>query len=139
MTYLDNIKKNGRAANPFFCQMGIDVVQYQTGKAVLGMTVRPDMLNGVGWLQGGMLVALVDEAMALAIYPSLSEHEGIATISESTSFIKGVREGRILAQARVIRKGRRVAFVEGDVFLDDAKKTILSRTSAAFAITTVKE
>ncbi len=69
----------------------------------------------------------------------LGEHEGIATISESTSFIKGVREGRILAQARVIRKGRRVAFVEGDVCLDDAKKTILSRTSAAFAVTTMKE
>ena len=42
MTYLDNIKNNGRTANPFFCQMGIDVVQYETGKAVLGMTVRPD-------------------------------------------------------------------------------------------------
>jgi uncharacterized protein (TIGR00369 family) len=139
MTYLDNINNNGRTANPFFCQMGIDVVHYETGKAVLGMTVRPDMLNGVGWLQGGLLVALVDEAMALALYPSLGEHEGIATISESTSFIKGVREGRILATARVIRKGRRVAFVEGEVCMDDAKKTILSRTSAAFAVTAMKE
>ncbi|MFA5221021.1 MAG: PaaI family thioesterase [Methanoregula sp.] len=139
MTYLDNIEKYGREANPFFCQMGIDVVQYEAGKAVLSMTVRPDMLNGVGWLQGGMLVALADEAMALALYPLLAKNEGIATISESTSFIKGVREGTIIAEGRVTRKGRRVAFVEGDICMNDDKKTILSRTTAAFAVTAMKE
>jgi acyl-coenzyme A thioesterase PaaI-like protein len=35
----------------------------------------------------------------------------------------------------VIRKGRRVAFAEGEVRRDDTEKTILSRTSAAFAVT----
>lgn len=139
MTYLDNIRKNGRAANPFFGLMGIDVVTYGEGKAVLAMTVRPDMHNGVGWLQGGMLVALADEAMALAIYPLLAENEGIATISESTSFMKGVREGTIRAEGRVIKKGRRVAFVEGDVWIDNAEKTLLSHTTAAFAVTTNKK
>lgn len=135
MTYLDNIAKNGRNANPFFCLMGIDIVNYGKGKAELKMTVRPDMHNGVGWLQGGMLVALADEAMALAIYPLLAEDEGIATISESTSFIKGVREGTIHAEGRVIKKGRRVAFVEGDVWLEGTEKILLSHTTAAFTVT----
>ncbi len=136
MSYLEKIRAHGRDANPFFCLMGIEVVQIEPGKAVLKMAVRRDMQNGVSWLQGGVLVALADEAMALALYPLLAENEGIATISESTSFIKGVREGVICAEGRVVRKGRRVAFMEGDVRMVDEAHTILSRTSAAFAVTT---
>jgi acyl-CoA thioesterase len=138
MTYLEKIKKDGKYANPFFCLMGIDVVSVEPGKALLKMQVRPDMQNGVGWLQGGILAAVADEAMALALYPLLSTTEGIATISESTSFIRGIQEGFIIAEGRVIRKGRRVAFAEGEVFIDNDEKTMLSRTSAAFAVTTNK-
>jgi uncharacterized protein (TIGR00369 family) len=135
MSYLENIRQHGRDANPFFCLMGIDIVSHEPGKAVLKMQVRPDMHNGVGWLQGGVLVALADEAIALALYTLLAENEGIATISESTSFVKGVREGSITAEANVIKKGRRVAFAEAEVFSDNGEKTMLSRTSAAFAVT----
>jgi uncharacterized protein (TIGR00369 family) len=139
MNYRERIQKDGRSANPFFCLMGIDVVSADGGRAVLKMTVRPDMCNGVGWLQGGLLVALADEAMALAIYTQLSEGEGIATISESTSFIKGIREGTVYADGRVIRKGRRVAFCEGEVWVRNGnERSQLSRTSAAFAITLEK-
>ena len=136
MSYLEKIKKDGKHANPFFCLMGIDVVSIEPGKAVLEMQVRPDMHNGVGWLQGGMLAALADEAMALALYPLLTKNEGIATISEATSFIKGVQDGFIIAEGRVIRKGRRVAFAEGEVYTENDEKVTLSRTSASFAVTT---
>jgi len=135
MSYLEKIKKDGKNANPFFCLMGIDVVSVEPGKAVLKMQVRPDMHNGVGWLQGGILAAVADEAMALALYPLLSETEGIATISESTSFVRGAQGGYIIAEGRVIRKGRRVAFTEGEVYTGDNEKLLLSRTSAAFAVT----
>jgi len=138
MNYLDKIKKDGKLANPFFCLMGIEIMSAEAGRAVLKMQVRPDIHNGVGWLQGGMLVALADEAMALAVYSQLSDSEGIATISESTSFIKGVRNGVVYAEGRVIRKGRRVAFCEGEVWTQNGEKALLSRTSAAFAVTQAK-
>ncbi|MGB9176617.1 MAG: PaaI family thioesterase [Methanoregula sp.] len=138
MSYLEKIKKDGRRANPFFCLTGIDIAKAEPGIAVLTMPVRPDMHNGVGWLQGGMLVAIADEAMALALYPLLEKSEGIATIAESTSFIKGVRKGTLLAEARVVKKGRRIAFMEAEVWADDGEKILLSRTSASFAITAAK-
>lgn len=139
MSYLENIRKDGRKANPFFCLTGIDIVKAGPGNAVLSLAVRPDLHNGVGWLQGGMLVALADEAMALALYPLLDRDEGIATIAESTSFIRGVRDGTIYAEARVIKKGRRVAFMEAEVTSDaDGRKILLSRTTASFAVTAIK-
>lgn len=138
MSYLDKITAKDPSANPFFSLMGIEVVSLEPGRAILKMQVRPAMLNGAGWLQGGMLVALADEAVALAIYPGLDETEGIATISESTSFIRGAREGVLSAEGRPLKKGRRVAFGEAEVFTGSDERIILSRTSAAFAVTAMK-
>ncbi len=132
MGYLEEIKKRGREANPFFCLMGIEVDSFGEGKAELSMEVRPDMLNGAGWLQGGLFTALCDEAMALALFTSLEEGERIATISESTSFLRGVRMGKVIAKGRVVKKGRQVAFTEGIVM--DAEGHVLSQTFASFAV-----
>jgi len=90
------------------------------------------MLNGAGWLQGGLFTAICDEAIALALFTRLEDDENIATISESTSFLQGVRSGRIAATGKVVKKGRNVAFMEGDVKSEDG--TTLTETRASFAI-----
>jgi acyl-CoA thioesterase len=131
--YLDELKRVGRDVNPFFTLMGIEVDDFGDGCARLTMEVRPDMLNGAGWLQGGIYVALADEAIALALYTLLAENERIATIDEHTSFIKGVNAGTLAATGRVIRKGRRVAFADGEI-RDTADGMLLSRTSTSYAI-----
>jgi uncharacterized protein (TIGR00369 family) len=134
MNYPEELSEKGSLANPFFGLMGIDAESFGDGSAVLSMEVRPDMLNGVGWLQGGVYVSLIDEAMALAIYTVLTEKEGIATISENTNFHKGVREGKICAKARVVRRGRRIIFAEGLCYPKGCESNILARTTASFAV-----
>ena len=134
MSYIERIRCHGRDANPFFCLMGIDVVSLENGKATLSMRVRDDMLNGEGYLQGGLFTALADEAMVLSIYSRLEEDQVIATISESTSFMRGAGPGMVLvAEGRIIKKGRRVVFSEADVKLE-GQHDIIARSSASFAI-----
>ena len=135
-SYVEELKRRGRDANPFFRLMGIDVGRTGENEAVLEMAVRPDMLNGAGWLQGGVLVSLADEAMALALCTTLAEGEHIATISESTNFLKGVRDGTLVAIGRVVKRARRVAFAEGAVYRGSADGEMLARTTAAFAVLT---
>jgi acyl-CoA thioesterase len=134
MSYFEELKRRGRDANPFFVMMGIEVDSIGQGTAQLSMQARPDMQNGVGWMQGGIFTAMADEAMALALYTVLSPGEGIATISETTSFLKGVRDEFLVATGRVVRKGRRVAFAEGEVRMGGGEGEILARCAAAFAI-----
>ncbi|HSD58369.1 MAG TPA: PaaI family thioesterase, partial [Methanotrichaceae archaeon] len=62
----------------------------------------------------------------------LKEGERIATISESTSFLQGIRKGKVVARGRVVKKGRHVAFTEGTVA--DFEGQILSQTSASFTV-----
>jgi uncharacterized protein (TIGR00369 family) len=134
MSYFEELKRRGSDANPFFVMMGIDVDSIGQGTARLSMRVRPDMLNGVGWMQGGIFTAMADEAMALALYTVISPGERIATISETTSFLKGARDEVLVATGRVVRKGRRVAFTESEVRKDSDDGEILARCAAAFAI-----
>jgi uncharacterized protein (TIGR00369 family) len=134
MSYFEELKRRGRDANPFFVMMGIDVDSIGQGTARLTMKVRPDMWNGVGWMQGGIFTAMADEAMALALYTVISPGERIATISETTSFLKGAKDELLVATGRVVRKGRRVAFTESEVRKDTENGEILARCAAAFAI-----
>jgi len=138
MTYIEDIGRIGRKANPFFCLMGIDPVSYGDGRAELTMEVRPDMLNGVGWMQGGVYVSLIDEAMALAMMTVIGDDEGIATVSETTQFVKGVRDGRVSAKAHVVRAGRKIIFAEGFAFIEGNETEILARTTASFSRITPK-
>jgi uncharacterized protein (TIGR00369 family) len=132
MKYLHEIRNVGRDANPFFSFLDIGILSYGEGNAELEMNVRPQMMNGAGFMQGGLFVSLVDEAMALALLTVLPEGTRIATISESTSYYRGVKEGRITGKGSVIRAGRSVAFTEGTVH--DGEGRALSRTTASFAI-----
>jgi uncharacterized protein (TIGR00369 family) len=114
--------------------MGIEVEDIEDGRAYLSMMVRPDMQNGVGWMQGGIFTSLADEAMALALYTRTARDEQIATISESTNFIRGEKEGPVVAIGWIVRKGRRVAFMEGEVRKGDRNGEVLARSSASFLI-----
>jgi uncharacterized protein (TIGR00369 family) len=136
--YIERLAVQGESANPFFGLAGIRVARHGEGVAVLTLDVRPDMHNGEGWLQGGLLVALADEAMALAVCTLIAPDERVATVTETTQFLKGVREGRIVATARVSKRGRRVAFLDAEVHgvgaEGERQGDLLSRTSAVFAI-----
>jgi acyl-CoA thioesterase len=133
MNYLDEIASKGQLANPFFCQMGIKPVSCRDGKSRLSMEVRHDMTNGEGWLQGGMYTALGDEAMALAIYTLLNDKETIATVSCTTQYIRGVRNGVIYADGTVIKRGRQMIFAEATLTGAESDK-LLARCTAAFTV-----
>jgi uncharacterized protein (TIGR00369 family) len=134
MSYIEDIKSKGSAANPYFGLMGINVQDFGNGEAKLSMNVREEMLNGAGWLQGGVYVSLADEAMALAIFTFLEDGKGIATVSESTDYYKGLNSGVLTAKARIIKRTRKLIFAEGVTCSEDGS-TVYSRTSASFLIT----
>ena len=46
--------------------LGMVIVEERPGRAVITMTVRDDMVNGLGVCHGGMIFTLADTAMAYA-------------------------------------------------------------------------
>lgn len=85
--------------------LGIRLIRVGPGKAVLTMTVRPDMLNGHALCHGGLIFTLADTAFAFAC-----NSYGDATVAATGSidFLMPGREGDVLtASAQEIwRAGR---------------------------------
>ncbi|KAF5062424.1 Proofreading thioesterase EntH [anaerobic digester metagenome] len=131
-SYLDRLRAEGERANPFFSWMGIRVIRADGGVGELELDVRPDLWNGEGWVQGGLYTALADEAVVLAVYQTLEEGETIASITESTAFLRGVNQGKLRAVGRVTKRGRRVIFGEGQVSDDEGR--LCSTTTVSYAV-----
>ncbi|MGW3290428.1 hydroxyphenylacetyl-CoA thioesterase PaaI [Streptomyces sp. NPDC001002] len=93
------------AADQASRRLGIELVKYGEGTAVLRMTVTPAMVNGHGIAHGGYLFLLADSAFACAC-----NSHGPVTVAAAADvdFIAPAHEGDVLvATARKrIRFGR---------------------------------
>lgn len=79
--------------DPFSKWLGIVRVQVDTGKCVLRLTVRNEMLNGFAIAHGGISYSLADSCLAFA-----SNSHGIQAVSVETSIshTRPVKEGDVL-------------------------------------------
>ncbi|HUS75661.1 MAG TPA: PaaI family thioesterase [Methanothrix sp.] len=103
-----------------------------TAKQSFSCRCGPTCTTAWDGCKGAFLPLFAMKAMALALFTVLEEGVGIATISESTSFLQGVRSGRIRATGKVVKRGRSIAFMGGHVQSEDG--TTLTETRASFAI-----
>jgi acyl-coenzyme A thioesterase 13 len=77
---------------------------------------RKEMDNGLGLVQGGILVTMIDDAMAAAVF-SLGGAYHFNTITLHTEYLFGAKIGdKIIAKAQVIREGKTIIFVECSLF-----------------------
>ena len=103
---------------PFAKLIGIELDQISEGVATLGLQVRNDLMQNNGVVHGGAIASLIDTAAAFAIVSLLSSGERVTTVDLTVSYLRPLTTGRARATARVVRAGRRLITVSGEV-LDD--------------------
>ncbi len=84
--------------------------------------------NPMGTLHGGVYCDLADAAMGYAYASTLSDGETFTTVELKINFLRAVRQGKLTAEARVVKSGSTLGFVECDV-KDEAGK-LLARPSS---------
>jgi uncharacterized protein (TIGR00369 family) len=101
---------------------GAKIMEMQgSGLARLRYRFDPGWCNPRGSIQGGMFCVFFDEAMSYAIVALEGEKppRPFSTLSLSTTFIRPVVGGEFDAVGRVVRAGRTVVHVEGEIVQDD--------------------
>lgn len=131
-SYLEQLRGGDRSVNPFLEFMDMNLLKLDEGYASFGMEIRPAYLQGAGQMQGGLIVAMADETIAHAIMTVLKEDEGITTIELKNDFLAGVKEGLLVAEARIFKKGQRL--IIGDCIVKTREGRSVARTSATFLI-----
>jgi len=82
----------------------------------VGYDAKPEFLNPAGNVQGGILAAMLDDAMG-PIVVAVTNAEAIApTIDLNVSFIRPVKPGPISVMAQITNMRKQVVFLEGKLF-----------------------
>ncbi len=101
--------------NPFIKFVGIQVPQLGKGYARFVLPFKPDLANSIGLMQGGVIAALADEAVAFALYSLVAEGETFNTVEMKINFLGAVKEGEVTAEARIAKRGRTISLGEFEV------------------------
>lgn len=76
-------------------------------------------MNPHGVVHGAVAYALADTGMGAALYTLLGPEESCATIEIKIVYLASAREGELVCETKVVRKGSRVAVLESEVFASD--------------------
>lgn len=84
--------------------LGIRIIEIKEGYSKIQMTVRNEMVNGLGIVHGGIAFSLADSAFAFACN---SRNNLSVALDTAINFIKPVHPGDILiAEAKEVHNGK---------------------------------
>ncbi len=102
----------------FHQEVGFRVIPEKSGRgfATVAGRVEHRHLNINGVVHGGVYATILDTAMGASVVSLLTDEETTATTSLYVEFLRAAREGDVLsARGRVLRRGRHIAFAEGNL------------------------
>lgn len=102
-------------AQPFSRFLGARLAHFSVGEAVLVLSVQPDHLQQHGFVHGGLISYLVDNALTFAG----GSHFGDAlTVEFKVNYMKPGKAERLRAVAKATAAGKRVATCQCEVWAE---------------------
>ena len=125
----------GRAAMPpSAVLLGFELVSIDpdAGTIEVAFSATDQFLNPAGVIQGGFLAAMLDDTMGPALVATLGPGQFAPTSDLHVQFLRPARPGRLIGRGRVVRRGRDVAFLTGE--LADASGELVAVATATAQI-----
>ena len=95
----------------------------------IGFDGKPEFCNPAGFIQGGILSAMMDDSMGPAVFVMSEGRSYTSTINLNVSFIAPARPGPLFVEARVAQLGKSIAFMHAKLM--DEAGTALALGSAS--------
>ncbi|MBR0757304.1 PaaI family thioesterase [Bradyrhizobium jicamae] len=93
---------------------------------------KPDFCNPAGFIQGGILSAMLDDTMGPAVFVMTEGRLFTTTITMTVNFLAPAKPGPITGEATVTQLGKTIAFVEGRLTGEDG--TLLATASSSIRL-----
>ncbi len=123
----------GRAAlPPAGVTLGWELVSVdpEQGTIEVAFIATDAFLNPAGVVQGGFLAAMLDDTLGPALVAGLDPGDFAPTIDLHVQFLRPARPGRLFGRGRVVRRGRDIAFLAGEL-VDDEGVVLAIATATA--------
>ncbi len=136
MSFLDrlldpNAPKGSAPVIPFLDHLGVVLEEKTDHRAVIQLTLKPWMLNSFGVGHGGVVMTLLDVAMALSGRQETDDlATGNITIEMKTTFMAPANSHELKAIGTCIKRTGRMAFCEAELF--DHAGQLIAKASGTF-------
>jgi len=94
----------------------------------VGFDGKKEFCNPAGFVQGGILSAMLDDTMGPAVLIMTEGKSYTTTVSLTVNFLASAKPGPITAEAKVTQLGKTIAFVEARLAAEDG--TLLATATA---------
>lgn len=127
---MDDRQRQLLDANSFMHHNGIAVTQVTAQMAEARLTIAPESLNPYGLLHGGAYFTMADVASgALA----RSDGRSYVTVTSHINFVRSVRQGQVIARARLRHRGRSTCLIAVEVY-DEEERLLATGEFTLFCI-----
>jgi uncharacterized protein (TIGR00369 family) len=93
---------------------------------------QPAFGNHFGHIQGGFATAMLDVPISAAVFVKLKQW--LPTVEIKCSFLRPLCIGVCIGEARVLRAGRAIVFVEGKLWGSDGELAVHATATVAGAV-----
>ena len=109
--------------SPHTALLGSEFVAYDeaTQTATMRFTVKKEMTTWRGGVQGGLVAGYLDDVMGYAYVAATGGEMAPLNLELSMSLIRLIPEGPLIGKGRVVKSGRKVIFLEGELYSEDGK------------------
>jgi uncharacterized protein (TIGR00369 family) len=110
---------------------GMKLAALGKGRAELTLEPGPRHLHPYG-IHGGVLAALADTAVAMAVFTLVPASTRIATVEMKINYLAPHQRGRLRARAAVLRLGKRLAVGEAEI--RDRKRQLIAKSLMTYSL-----
>ncbi|SDN70240.1 uncharacterized domain 1-containing protein [Paenibacillus sp. yr247] len=100
--------------NTFWGYLGCQFESADEDKLVISLDLLPHHLNVLGIVHGGVLSALLDNAMGAAAMRA-RPNEQVVTTSINVHFLSALREGKLFATIEIVHQSRKMITLSGTI------------------------
>ncbi|MFQ5398693.1 MAG: PaaI family thioesterase [Anaerolineae bacterium] len=117
--------------NPYGDLIGLTLSRLDEGHSQFTLEVNGRLRNPYGVLHGGVISSMADTGMGAALYTCLNDGESCATAEIKITYLRAVTSGTLICDTKVIHKGRRIAFLESEVWNSER---LVAKASGTYSI-----
>ncbi|THB79018.1 MAG: PaaI family thioesterase [Desulfobacteraceae bacterium] len=130
--YVETLKHVVKTS-PFPDHMSMEILDIQTDKADIVLSLGQCHLQPFGIVHGGVIATLIDTATFWAAFLRLPQDTGLVNVDLKLNYLSSVSSGRLLAKGVCIRPGKSISYAEARVF-DDNETLVAHGTSTLMAL-----
>lgn len=105
----------------FMKLLGAQLAHVATGEVDIALPFHASLLQQHGFLHAGATTSIVDSACGYAALTLMPEDAAVLSVEFKVNMLAPAKGRRFLARGRVVRSGRTITVVRGDVLAFDEK------------------